>query len=99
MNETVLFVLASIGMTHIIIDGSIFSSLREYIKANAPSKISTLVECYMCAGFWCGVVMGIFLFEINFAKIFACGCAGSLLSQFTAILFNTLESITIKMTK
>jgi hypothetical protein len=98
MNTTILFILGSIGMTHIIIDGSIFSSLREYVKSNLPSKIATLVECYMCAGFWCGVFTGLCLGIYDPTKLFSCGCAGSILSQTTAVLLNTLESITIKMT-
>ena len=98
MNTTILFIIATIGMTHIIIDGSIFSSLRDCVKKNFPSKIATLVECYMCAGFWCGVFTGFCLGVNKPTELFSCGCAGSILSQTTAVLLNTLESITIKMT-
>jgi hypothetical protein len=98
MNETFLFIFASIGMTHIIIDGSIFESLRIWIKTNLPQKIAQLFQCYMCLGFWCGVFIGINLFREGLPFYFACGCAGSILSQFTAIVFNALEAATIKLT-
>ena len=98
MNQTFLFIFASIGMTHIIIDGSIFESLRSWIANNLPQKLAKLFQCYMCLGFWCGVFMGTILFKENQFFIFACGCASSILSQFTAIIFNTLEAITIKLT-
>jgi uncharacterized membrane protein YfcA len=98
MNQTVLFILASIGMTHIIIDGSIFSSLRYWIKNNLPEKIAKLFECYMCLGFWCGMIIGAGIVSQNPVQIFACGCAGSLLSQLTAIILNLLEAAIIKLT-
>lgn len=85
-------------MTHIIIDGSIFQSLRIWIKQNLPEKIAKLFECYMCLGFWCGIVMGIFLVSDDPLKVFACGCAGSVLSQTMAIILNLLEACIIKLT-
>lgn len=98
MNQTVLFVLASIGMTHIIIDGSIFQPFRNWIKQNLPEKISKLFECYMCCGFWCGMIIGFGIVSQNPIEVFACGCAGSILSQTTAILLNLFEAAIIKLT-
>ena len=98
MNQTVLFILASIGMTHIIIDGSIFEFLRNWIKKNLPQKLAQLFQCYMCLGFWCGIFISFLIFKENIFYIFACGCASSILSQFTAIIFNLLEAATIKLT-
>lgn len=85
-------------MTHIIIDGSIFQFLRTWIKQNLPEKIAKLFECYMCLGFWCGVIMGFGIISSNPIQIFACGCAGSLLSQTMAIILNLLEAAIIKLT-
>jgi hypothetical protein len=99
LNNTVIFILASIGMTHIIIDGSIFQFLRDWIKNNLPEKIAKLFECYMCLGFWCGVFMGASLLTTDPVQVFACGCAGSILSQLMAVVLNLLEASIINLTK
>lgn len=98
MKELILFLIGSVGMTHIIIDGSIFNGPRVFLKNNIPSYLHNLFECYMCCGFWCGVALGYFLITDNFYLIFACGCTSSLLSQLHANILNVLESITIKFT-
>lgn len=98
MNLTILFILATVGMTHIIIDGSIFQFLRDWINKNLPEKFAKLFQCYMCLGFWCGVIMGFLLFSNDPFQIFACGCAGSILSQTMAIILNLLEASIIKLT-
>lgn len=85
-------------MTHIIIDGSIFQSFRNWIKQNLPEKFAKLFECYMCLGFWCGAILGLGIVSSNPVEIFACGCAGSILSQATAIVLNLLEASIIKLT-
>lgn len=136
MNQTILFILASVGMTHIIMDGSILQPLRNSVKKlpdyfkkidsviskvipkfivlilrnkivqktrlflvkTLPKKIKELFECYMCLGFWCGMIIGAGVVSHDPIQIFACGCAGSLLSQLTAIILNLLEAAIIKLT-
>ena len=58
--DLLYFILASWGMTQIIVYGSIFESLREWI-AERSFWLGTLIHCPMCTGFWAGV----FLFGIN----------------------------------
>lgn len=58
-------VFSAIGMSHIIVDGDIFSKLRGYFfnkYKNEPNHwIIKLITCYQCTGFWSGVFMGIIL--------------------------------------
>ena len=97
--DFVLFSLASIGMSHIIVDGSIFEGFRSKIKDLSEKykvkHLGTIFECYMCSGTWCGFLMGYIWISNDFLKIFACGCAGGFISNLAAIFINYLESLTI----
>jgi len=96
MINLIIFLFACVGMTHIIIDGTIFSSLRGYLKKILPEKFYSLFECYMCCGFWCGVFLGGLIISKDPFVIFSCGCASSMLAQLHANILNVLESIVIK---
>lgn len=96
MQNLIIFLFACVGMTHIIIDGTIFTSLRAKLKKTLPAYLHNLFECYMCSGFWCGVILGKLIISDDFFVIFACGCMSSMLSQLHANILNVLESIVIK---
>lgn len=94
--EIFLFCLGTIGMTHILVDGSIFQWLRDGFDAILPAYISKLIHCYQCAGFWCGLLCGWFAFEhITVYHLFLAGCASSVLSNFVALFLNFLEAKTV----
>lgn len=94
--EIFLFSLGVVGMTHIIVDASIFQWLRDYMDAKFPDKVSKLIHCYQCSGFWCGLFCGWAAFSvISWQQLFLAGCAGSLLANFMAIYMNYLEAKTI----
>lgn len=97
--DFVLFFLSTVGMSHIIVDGSIFESFRSFIKSYSEKlkvpHLGTIVECYMCSGTWCGFFMGYVWISDDLLKIFACGCAGGFVSNFAAIIINYFESLTI----
>ena len=95
MVELILFILASIGMTHVVVDGSIFSWLRNLAIKYLPRKISSIFSCYQCAGMWCGFLLGYFIIDKDIIKVFACGCASSFLSMLAATFLNYLEAQTI----
>jgi len=81
MRDFVLFCLATIGMTQIIIYGSILESARQWLKAKLPAKIYAVFECHLCLGTWCGFIMSAFLLDYkNPFIIFAGGMAGAYLS-------------------
>ena len=92
----ILFMLSAIGMSHIIIDGSIFASTRNFLKTRLPESVYTIFECYICCGFWTGVFAGMVLITFNPFGAFLCGCAGSFLSNLAASFLNLIESVAIK---
>jgi len=97
--DLVLFVLSVVGMTLIVVDGSILQKFRDFVKylsnkMKMPS-LGTIVDCYLCSGTWCGFLMGFVWISSNPLKIFACGCAGAFLANSAAILLNWVESATI----
>lgn len=106
METFLLFAFASVGMAHIIVDGSILESFRENIKKfsekiNFP-KLGELVECYLCSGTWTGFFIGYITYGYHINDIglsllttFACGCAGGFLSNLAAMILNYIESATI----
>jgi hypothetical protein len=106
MENFLLFAFGSIGMAHIIVDGSILESFRDFVKSftkkiNLP-KLGEIVECYMCSGTWAGFFMGYIVYgyfinniTLSILTTFACGCAGGFLSNLAAMILNYIESATI----
>lgn len=98
-----MFVLSTVGMTHIIVDGSILQWFRDALKTISQAikmpKLGSVVDCYLCAGTWCGFLMGwIWMappYNSNLWFVFACGCAGGFLSNSAAVLLNWMEAATI----
>lgn len=93
------FSVSTIGMCHIVVDGSILSGFREFFKwiaekAHTP-KLGGVVDCYLCAGTWCGFFMGWVWITNDPFQIFACGCAGGFMSNFAAVILNYLEAATV----
>jgi len=77
--DLVYFVLASYGLTQILVYGSILNFLR-------PTKgiIGELFNCSMCMGFWVGVFLfgineytELFTFEYHIVNLFLLGCLSS----------------------
>jgi hypothetical protein len=93
--EIFLFTLGVIGMTHILVDATIFQPLRDWMDAKLPEKVSKLIHCYQCTGFWCGLFCGFLAFPFNYGYLFLAGCAGSVLANFVALYMNYLEALTV----
>ena len=55
--ELLLFVLASYGLTQILVYGKIFSRIRP-----ETGRLGELFRCPMCMGFW----VGLFLYFLSF---------------------------------
>lgn len=90
----VLSLLAVIGMTHIIVDGTIFLPVRNFLKKWLPSKVYQLFECYQCCGTWCGFFIGWLLFG-TWSAVIAVGFAGSFVATWGATYLNYLEAQTL----
>jgi hypothetical protein len=90
--EVILFIVSSIGLTHILIDGSIFEPLRNFVIKYLPKYISSGFTCYMCLGFWMSMVCAWLVFDdINIKQILACGFAGSFLSMLGAVIITWFQ--------
>lgn len=89
----ILFFFGVIGMTHILVDSTIMEPLRNWFDKNLPEKVSKLIHCYQCSGFWCGIICGwMAVPDITYFQLFVAGCAGSFLSNFAALWMNVLEA-------
>jgi hypothetical protein len=86
----ILFILGVIGLTHIVVDGEISAPLYQWIKPRLP-VIGRIMDCYQCAGFWCGLSLGLLLLSYNPITVFAAGCAGSFLAQLGWLVLDSLE--------
>jgi len=97
--DLILFVISTIGMCHIVVDGSILQEFRNFFKSLTEKiripKVGGVVDCYLCAGTWCGFFMGWVWLTNDPFQIFACGCAGGFLSNFAAVILNYLEAATV----
>jgi hypothetical protein len=52
-------ILAGIGLSHLIVDGAIFSRPRGWVVEKGPDWLKKLVTCYQCTGFWTGMLSGL----------------------------------------
>lgn len=105
MVEFLIFVFSTIGMTHILVDGSVMEPFRNFMKSMAERlkspKLGELIDCYLCTGTWCGFLMGAVWFVqvelsvVCLLKVFGCGCAGGFLSNLAAMVLNYLEAGTL----
>lgn len=95
MEYLLFFALCTIGMTHIIVDGSILSGFREWWKKTTGPKLGGLVDCYLCCGTWCGFLMALIWVSYNPFKVAALGFAGGFLANFAAVVLNYLEAQTM----
>ena len=81
--DLLYFILASWGMTQILVYGSIFKDARDWIVEKSD-WFGTLVNCPMCTGFWAGAFLfgingltELFNFEYNIANLFILSCVAS----------------------
>lgn len=95
----VMFFLCTIGMTQIIVDGSILEGFRSFVKSCSKllrlEHLGSIVDCYLCTGTWCGFFMGYVWISKDPVEIFACGCAGGFLASLGSSVLNWIESATI----
>jgi len=109
MHEFLLFSLAAVGFTLIVVDGSIFAPIRDALveKSFDPIKnkaietfknpigfLKDLTDCYQCSGVWVGWFLG-WTLNWSFVHVFAAGFASSFLALLGAALLNYIESKTV----
>lgn len=83
--------LAALGLTFILKQGSIFNSPRKFLIGLHP-KIKELFDCGMCLGFWSGITIGI-LSDIGIISTLILGFASSFLGFITHHILVIAEKI------
>jgi hypothetical protein len=72
MTQLVLFMILAYGFSTIMVYGTIFKGMRDFIKAYGNSDlilsdtfnfISGILSCMMCCSTWIGFFLGTFLFS------------------------------------
>jgi hypothetical protein len=84
MSDLLLFFVAVVGMTFMVVHGKVFDGIRSWLSR--WSWLASLLGCYQCSGFWCGFFLGAMMFGIDPARNFACGCAGSFLASIAHLI-------------
>jgi len=84
-------ILACIGLHWIIKYGTIFNKPRNKLKK--IKILNELLNCSLCLGFWCGVVIGLYTSNLLLPLTSAGAC------WFVDNINNTLQSIEIKLDK
>ena len=81
--DLIYFILASWGMTQILVYGTIFENQRDWIMEKS-NWLGALIHCPMCTGFWVGAFLfgingltELFNFEYNIANLLISGCISS----------------------
>lgn len=85
MAQLIAFMLATAGLTHIIVYSRLFQPARNYICGWDIYWLNRLISCPKCMGVWAG------LFEYAFVYVWPCGWLvypfiGSLAAYVAAIL-------------
>ena len=94
MVNLILFIMAVIGLCHVLVDSSLFAPVREWIAKQTGKPwcfIAKILGCYQCCGVWTGWFCGLCLLTnwsenlfTNFAVVLMAGFAGSFLSSLAA---------------
>jgi len=95
LGNFIVFLLMTIGMTHIIIDGSIFNTPRNWIFSKNIKWLNELLSCYMCVSTHVSWFLCIFVWNPLslpwYQSIIVCAFAGSFASVLGASLINFLN--------
>ncbi len=106
-----MFILAAVGMSHILVEGTIFNSLKLWLGNGGwfRQKILSLMNCYQCSGFWSGAFVGLLMCIANNdplgcglgwdtpSMLFIYGCSCALLSPLFGLIVVFLSSIEMQV--
>ena len=84
-----LFALAVIGLTHIVVDAEISEPVHTWIEPRCP-LVARIMDCYQCSGFWCGLALGPVV-SWSPPVWLVSGFAGSFLAQLGWLVLDSLE--------
>jgi len=94
MLELIIFILATLGITFIIVIHYIFKWLRDYLLKINPSFLGKGIKCPACMGFWCGMfvrIIQILHYHYTFdLSLLLYGFIGSFMCYITYLLIKPL---------
>jgi len=94
MVNLLLFLIGSVGITFIIVEGGVFLPFRDWVAGRQRLEwLSSLINCHQCCGFWIGFISGAFLISCHPAFLILCGGATSFLSVWAASYIGYLEML------
>ena len=96
----VICILLTVGITNILVNGSIFKGLRQFLDDHGYFFMSELVNCMMCSGFWVGLFVGM-IYALVFGQPLVAipiigiivAFIGSLASDIYSLLRDWLEDV------
>ena len=83
--ELLSFILASYGMTMILVYSKIFEVVRTKLNSLNSKMLTYILKCCMCMGFWVGAINSICFFELGI-NWFMAACISSGTSYFISRL-------------
>jgi hypothetical protein len=75
----IIFCMAVIGLTGILLESSLFGPVRSLLQGLLPAKIYEVFECHQCMGTWVGFLLGWLLIAQTWWMVLICGFMGSFL--------------------
>ena len=95
----ILFVMAAIGLTNIMVDSVVMDKPRQWFASKKDNwfcdKINKILECYQCAGFWCGLFCGAIALWMPWLHWLLYGFAGSFVAVLAAHIFTYFEAVAV----
>ncbi len=66
--DFVLFLMAAVGLSHLLADGSIFAPFKFWLNGKGwfGAKIVEMMNCYQCNGFWSGLVLALLAWAFGY---------------------------------
>jgi hypothetical protein len=95
--ELLLFILASIGLCHILVDSYVMASVKDGLSARGWHRLVKMLNCYQCAGFWSGIAVGLIVLlstQVPYLYLLLYGLAASFLGPLAAIVMGYLNALT-----
>ena len=90
MIELILFLVSTMGLTHIIVDSKIAEAPVEWIQGKLPEKFlwfhpRGVFDCHQCMGFWVGMFSAIF-WQMPFLHLNATTVGGYVLCAIASLV-------------
>lgn len=93
----IVFCMSVIGLTNILLESSLFTPVRDYLKSKLSSKVYEVFECHQCMGTWVGFLIGSILLDYHLFLFY--GFAGSFLASSYNRIFILAEEYVLTQTE